>query len=575
MNGARAAGGKPPPGQTPVWRWLFVNGCVCLLFGLLFWKLLSLQVLETARGHEFLQDQGEARFLRTATIPAYRGMIADRRGEPLAVSTPVVSLWADPSRLAESRRLPELAEALGEPESELRERLRRQRDAGRTFLFLRRHMRPARARAILRRGIPEVRGQREYQRYYPAGAATVHLVGITDVDDRGVEGMELALESRLQGRPGSKQVIKDRFGNVVRDVGELRAARPGEDLALSIDLRLQYVAHQALRRAMAATGADAGCVVTMDALSGEVLALANHPSFNPNQRGAARPGRGRNRAVVDAVEPGSVLKPLAVAAALESGLVSPDSVVATAPGRLRVGRKVFSDPVDYGDLTVARALARSSQVGIVKLALRLEEPALWRMYSRLGLGQHPGTGFPGESAGALDHRERWSELERATLAFGHGLTATPLQLAVVYATLADDGRRRPASLLPVAPGGAVSEQVLSPALAGELRAMLEGATADEGTGSRARVPGFRVGGKTGTTHKVAQDGYAPDRYLAIFAGLAPIGQPRLVTVVLIDEPKGERYYGGEVAAPVFAEVMGAALRLLNLVPDGRGAEVAG
>ena len=547
------------------WRLQLLTAMVCLSFALLLWRMLSLQVLDTDRGYEFLRGQGEARFLRTAAIPAYRGSITDRHGEILAVSTPVVSLWANPRLLAKSQRLPELAQALDRS----LEGLQAQLDAysEKSFMYLRRHLQPSRAQEILQLKIAGVGSQREYQRYYPAGAVTAHLVGFTNLDDRGIEGMELSYDQSLQGVSGRKQVIKDLYGEVVRDVGELEAARPGQDLALSIDLRLQYVAHQELQRAIVSSGAASGAVVTLDVHSGEVLAVVNHPTYNPNNRVGVKPGQTRNRALVDAFEPGSVLKPLAVAAALESGQFGPDSVIDTAPGRFAVGRKVIADPVNYGELSLARVVAKSSQVGIVKMALQLDPHLVWNVYRRFGLGQPMGTGFPGENSGKLKYRENWRNIERATMAFGHGLMVTPLQLAVAYSAIANGGERHQVSLLPVSSGQLAPEQVIDSALARQLRDMLEGVTEQGGTGRRARVEGFRIGGKTGTAHKAVAGGYAEDRYLALFAGMAPASRPRLVTVVLIDEPKGEHYQGGVVAAPVFSAVMGAALRLLNVTPD--------
>jgi cell division protein FtsI (penicillin-binding protein 3) len=540
---------------------------VGLLFALLGWRLVSLQVLNTERGYEFLQDQGAARHLRVAEIPAWRGVIADRHGQPLAVSTPVVSLWADPRRLNGSERIAELAAALGVPAADLRDRLQRYRDKG--FMYLRRHMVPARAREVLQLRIAGVQGSREYQRYYPAGDVAAHLVGFTNVDDQGIEGMELAYDKWLRGTPGRKQVIKDLRGDVVREVGELDAANPGRDLTLSIDLRLQYLAHRELQRAVALTGARGGSVVTLDSRTGEVLAMANHPAYNPNNRRDVRPGQTRNRALIDTFEPGSTMKPLTVIAALESGLYSADSVIDTAPGWIRVGSKTLVDPRNYGELDVATILAKSSQVGITRIALQLEENAVWSVFSRFGLGVAPGTGFPGESAGVLRHRDRWRPIERVTLAFGYGLTVSPLQLAQAYAALADEGRLRPAALLRQRPEDLTSQQVLEPALARQIVELMQGVTAEGGTARLARVEGYSVAGKTGTAHKVAASGggYAEDRYLALFAGVAPVSSPRLVTVVLIDEPEGDFYHGGQVAAPVFSRITAGALRLLNVAPD--------
>ena len=557
---------KQPPSQpVGLWRLVLVEGFVCLLFALLLWKILSLQVLDTDRGYEFLRSQGEKRFLREAIIPAYRGSISDRHGEILAVSTPVSSLWANPRLLATSVRLPELATALGRSPEKLREQL--QSYSTKSFMYLQRHMQPSRAREIMQLEIYGVGESREYQRYYPAAALAAHLVGFTDLDDRGIAGMELAYEKSLRGLPGKKQVIKNERGVVVREVGELEAARPGRNLSLSIDLRLQYVAHQELQRAIVRSGAESGSIVTLDVHSGEVLAVVNHPVYNPNNRSRVNPGWTRNRALVDAFEPGSVLKPLLVAAALEAGQFTPDTVLDTSPGSIQVGRKVIVDPVNYGESTVARVLAKSSQVGIVKMALQLDPQDVWKMYRKFGLGLPMGTGFPGESAGTLEFREHWRDIERATVAYGHGLRVTPLQLAVAFAAIANGGWRHQASLTLVNPAEVESERIMDKALALQLRDMLEGVTAAGGTGRRAQVEGFRVAGKTGTAHKAAAGGYAKDRYLSLFAGLAPASRPRLVTVVMINEPKGEHYHGGVVAAPVFSEVMGAALRLLNIAPD--------
>lgn len=549
------------------WRVQLMATIISLLFMLLLWRVLSLQVLDTDRGFEFLQDQGEARFVRTEVMPAYRGVITDRRGEPLAVSTPVISLSANPGQLASSGQADRLAVALKMKPSDLQARLERYQ--GRQFMYLKRHMAPAEARAVLQHKFPGVRGEREYQRYYPAGEVAAHLVGFTNVDDRGIEGLELAYDNWLRGTPGRKQVIKDLYGEVVRDIGELEAAHPGKDLSLSIDLRLQYLAHRELQRAIALTGARSGSVVTLDSRTGEVLAMVNHPVYNPNSRKNLKPRQTRNRALVDNFEPGSTMKPLAVMAALESGLFTPQTRIDTSPGRVRVGSKVLLDPVNYGEIDLSKVVAKSSQVGIVKMTLRLDEQAVWQVFNQFGLGENPGTGFPGESAGALPHRQKWREIERVTLAYGYGLTATPLQLALAYSVLANQGMRHPASLLRLEPGDVVSRPVADSRLAQQVLHMLEGVTADTGTARRARVAGYRVAGKTGTAHKASRGGYADDRYLALFAGIAPVSDPRLVTVVLINEPQRDRYHGGEVAAPVFSRITAGALRLLNIAPDQR------
>ena len=540
---------------------------IALLFALLLWRVLSLQVLDTDRGYEFLQNQGEARFVRTAVIPAYRGVISDRRGEPLAVSTPVISLVANPQLLDASGRAGELALALKMKPAQLARRLEQYQ--GRQFMYLRRHMAPADARPVLQLQFPGVRGEREYQRYYPAGEVAAHLVGFTNLDDRGIEGMELAYESSLRGSPGRKQVIKDRYGEVVRDIGVLESAQSGQDISLSIDLRLQYLAHRELQRTIALTGAKSGSVVTIDTRSGEVLAMVSHPVYNPNNRKNRKPQFTRNRALVDSFEPGSTMKPLAVVAALESGLFSPTTLIDTSPGRIKVGRKVLLDPVNYGEISVSKVVAKSSQVGIVKMTLQLDEQSVWQVFNKFGLGQNPGTGFPGEGAGALPYRQKWRPIERVTLAYGYGLTATPLQLALAYSVLANRGFGHPASLLRLDADEVVNAPVVEPRLALQVLQMLEGVTEKGGTARRAQVPGYRVGGKTGTAHIANSGGYADDRYVALFAGIAPVSNPRLVTVVLISEPQHDNYHGGEVAAPVFSRITAGALRLLNVAPDRR------
>jgi cell division protein FtsI (penicillin-binding protein 3) len=547
------------------WRGHLIATLIALLFGLLVWRVLSLQVLETDRGYSFLQDQGEARYVRTAGIPAYRGIISDRRGEPLAVSTPVVSVWGNPRKLIGSARLPELSAALDMDLKQMEKRLGRY--AEKEFMYLRRHMTPAAARAVTRLNIPGIGGKREYQRYYPAGEVAAHLVGFTNVDDEGIEGIELAYDEWLQGRSGRKQVIKDLHGEVVRDIGELEAAVSGKDLSLSIDLRLQYLAARELRRAIAQSNAAAGTVVTLDSRTGEVLALVNHPSYNPNDRSSISLSQTRNRALTDVFEPGSTVKPLTLVAALESGAYTPDTLIDTSPGRIRVGSKVLLDPVNYGEISVARVVAKSSQVGIVKMAMQLDEQAVWKTFNRFGLGENPGTGFPGESAGVLPYREKWRPIERVTLAYGYGLAVSPLQLARAYAVVASGGKLLQPSLLRQDAGNIDAPQAIDPVVARQVLRVLHGVTSEEGTAQRAQVEGYSVAGKTGTAHKVVGKGYADDSYLAFFAGIAPASDPRLVTIVLIDEPRGDRYYGGEVAAPVFSRITAGALRLLNVVPD--------
>jgi cell division protein FtsI (penicillin-binding protein 3) len=535
------------------------------LLALLVGRVLSLQVLDTDRGRSFLQSQGDNRAVRNAEIPAYRGVISDRRGEPLAVSTPVISLWVDPAMLATVEDLSPLALALDIPLAELRERL--DRFAGRRFMYLQRHLMPAAAREILALRIPGVFGEREYQRYYPAGEVVGHLIGFTNVDGRGIAGLELAYDDWLKGAPGKKQYIKDLHGDAVRDIGVLEPALPGKDLQLSIDLRLQYLHHQELQRAMAQTGATSGTIVTLDARTGEVLAMVNHPVYNPNSRRGTSPDLTRNRAITDMFEPGSTMKTFTLVAALESGRYSTETIIDTSPGRIRVGRKTLPDPRNYGAITVSRVIEKSSQVGVTKIAQDLGHEPIREVFDRFGFGQGLGTGFPGESAGQLPNRTRWSEIEKVTLAFGYGLTATPLQLAHAYTAFANDGVLQPVTLLAAPETLVPGKRVVQSDIAREVLTVLQRVTGEHGTARRARVAGYEVGGKTGTVHKVGPGGYEDNKYIAFYAGVAPVADPRFVTVVVINEPQGEAYGGGAAAAPVFSRVAEGTLRLLNVTPD--------
>lgn len=553
------------------WRFYALCFGLCVLFVLLLGRALQLQVLDTERGYRFLQGQGAARTIRTAEVSAGRGMIVDRHGEPLAVSTPVISIWAEPEALlADKDRWPELAKSLGVRHSALSSRLDRYRD--RQFVYLRRHMSPDQARKVLALGIDGVQQQREYRRYYPAAEVVSHLVGFTNIDERGQEGLELAYNEWLTGSPGQKKVLKDLHGRVVAELGVGEAAKPGREVSLSIDLRLQYLAYRELKATLMRHKAKAGSVVMLDVKTGEVLAMVNQPSYNPNNRRGLRPDHMRNRAVTDLFEPGSTVKPLTVAAALETGRFRLDTIVNTNPGYLRVGGKTLTDPVNYGELDLASVLVKSSQVGTTKLALNMDEQIIWSMFSRVGLGRPLGTGFPGEVSGELPLRHR--PIERANFAFGYGLTVSALQLAQAYSVLASDGMFRPVSLLkqnePVE-----AQKVLSPKVSRQILATLERVTQSGGTGTRAATAAWRVAGKTGTVHKVGPGGYSDHRYRALFAGMAPVSKPRVVTIVAIDEPSGNRYYGGEVAAPLFSRVTENALRLLNVAPDKLVSEQSG
>jgi len=549
----------------PRWRYQLILLLLVLLPVAALWHIAGLQVISGDRGYEFLQGQGNARTVRTESIPAYRGLITDRRGEPLAVSTPVVSLWANPKVLdTSSKAFETLAARLDLDLHQIRERVARFRT--KEFMYLARHLTPAEAEELLDLKVQGVYGQQEYKRFYPAGEVAAQLIGFTNIDDQGQEGIELAYERALAGDPGAKRVVKDMRGRVIKDVGLIRSEKPGKDLTLSIDLRLQYLAHRELKDAMARYQADSGSVVMLDARSGEVLAMVNQPAYNPNNRIGVNSNALRNRAMTDLVEPGSTMKPLTIAAALESGKYTPTTPMDTNPGYIWAAGKTFRDHHNYGMLDITGVLTKSSQVGTTKVALDLEPTYLREMFDRFGIGQPPGTGFPGESPGSLPERRKWRPIEHITMAFGYGITATPLQIARAYSVFANDGRIKPVSLLKVnqIPEG---EQVLDPEIARQLREMMVTVTQKGGTATRAAITGYTVGGKTGTSHKVGPRGYEPNRYVGLFAGFVPADNPRLVTVVVINDPRGGAYFGGAVAAPVYAKVTADALRLLRVPPD--------
>lgn len=539
----------------------FVLITICAAFVLLVGRAVDLQVINK----DFLQNQGDARYLRVVEVAANRGMITDRNGEPLAISTPVDSVWADPRELVKvPGRWSQLARVLRLDAGELRQRLADYSD--REFMYLKRHVDPATARRVQALGVAGVSLQREYRRYYPAAEVAAHVVGFTNIDDVGQEGMELTYNKWLSGTPGSKRVIKDRLGRIVENVESITEPVPGKDLALSIDRRIQYLAYRELKSAVRQYQARSGSVVVLDTRSGQVLAMVNQPSYNPNNRSGLHASHMRNRAVTDVFEPGSTIKAFTIAAALESGAYSPHTMINTAPGRFRVGNKTIHDLRDHGLIDVSTVIQKSSNVGASKIALSMAPKRLWRMFSKAGFGGSTGSGFPGEAHGHLSDYWRWNKIEQATLSFGYGLSVTPLQLARAYSVLADGGHLKPVSFVQK-DDDPRSERVISPKSAHQVRNMLEAVVAEGGTGTLAQIPGYRVAGKTGTVHKPVHGGYAEDRYIAIFAGMAPASNPRLVSVVVINEPGGEQYYGGQVAAPVFADVMSGALRLLDIPPD--------
>jgi len=524
-------------------------------------RAVHLQVLDK----DFLNQQADTRHLRTEKISAHRGTITDRNGEPLAISTPVDSIWANPKELAPAvDSVPKLARILELDSQLLMRRITRSMD--KEFLYLKRHLSPDKAQQVLELNLPGVNVQREYRRYYPAGEVVGHLIGFTDIDDQGQEGLELAFNHWLAGESGAKRVLKDRLGRSVENVESIRPSHHGKELRLSIDLRIQYLAYRTLKAAIKAQEAESGSIVVLDIKTGEVLAMVNQPTYNPNDRSQYSAERYRNRAITDIFEPGSSIKPLVVAAALESGQYRPSSVIDTAPGYVVVGAKTIPDSRNLGRISLTTILARSSNVGITKLAMTLQPDQLWNTMTRFGFGALTSSGFPGESAGLLTHFNHWQPISQATLAYGYGVSVTPLQLVRAYAVLGNNGSLRPVSLVAV-DRPVASETVLTEDSAIAVRRMLEEVVRPGGTGTKAAVTGYRIAGKTGTAWKFAAGGYSQDKYISIFAGLAPASDPRLAAVVVIDEPGGELYYGSDVAAPVFADVMSESLRLLAVPPD--------
>ncbi|MBT3437644.1 MAG: penicillin-binding protein 2 [Oceanospirillaceae bacterium] len=544
------------------WRMRIVWLMLLVVAAGVVWRLVHLNITERS----FLMRQGDARMVREVPIPAHRGMILDRRGEPLAVSAPVVSLWANPQVLgANLDQAKQVATALGLPEADFLERLEHLKN--KEFMYLKRHVNPSEADTLLDHGWLGVHGRREFHRYYPSAEVATHLVGFNNVDDQGQEGLELGYESWLQGASGAKMVQKDRTGRTVKDLKLLAAGQPGKDLVLSIDMRMQYVAYRELKAVVQQHHAASGSVVVLDVATGEILAMVNQPAYNPNNRAVMSIDSLRNRAMTDVFEPGSTMKPVTIAAALMSGQYDPDSQVDTSPGFIKVKRKTIRDHRNYGVLDITGIITKSSNVGVTKLALSLPENSIRDTFYSFGLGQSTGTGFPGESAGILPNYAKWNPINLATMSYGYGIAVTPLQLAQAYNVFASYGLKRPISMLKQETE-LEAERVMPERVAKQVIAMLETVTQRGGTGTRAQVPSYRVAGKTGTVHRTSkQGGYDDDRYAAVFAGMAPASKPRLVCVVIVDDPKGEQYYGGEVAAPVFSRIMAESLRLLNVAPD--------
>lgn len=514
---------------------------------------------------DFLNQQADSRHLRTEKISAHRGSIMDRNGDPLAISTPVDSVWANPKELAAAvERVPELARSLGLDPELLMRRITRSMD--KEFLYLKRHLSPDQAHMVMALNLPGVNVMREYRRYYPAGEVAGHLVGFTSVDDDGQEGLELAFNHWLSGESGAKRVLKDRLGRSVENVASIRPPRHGKDLRTSIDLRLQYLSYRTLKAAIQQYKAESGSIVILDIVTGEVLAMVNQPTYNPNDRAQYLAERYRNRAITDIFEPGSSIKPLILAAALDSGRYRASSIVDTSPGYVVVGPKKIEDPRNLGRISLTTILSRSSNVGATKIAMSLEPDQLWGMMTRFGLGSLTASGFPGESAGLLTHYNDWRQISQATLGYGYGVSVTPLQLAQAYAAIGSGGVMRPVSLVRL-DEAATGKRIIDREIAMSIRSMMEEVVRPGGTGNNASIAGYRVAGKTGTAWKFAAGGYSEDKYFSIFAGLVPASDPRLAAVVVIDEPSGDLYYGSEVAAPVFADVMAESLRLLAIPPD--------
>ena len=548
------------------WRRLTVATVFMLLATTLLAKTLDMQILSS----EFFEQQGDARQLRTVSISAHRGDIVDRNGEPFAVSAPVNSIWVNPQVAIEHLdELNVVAKLLSLDAISLKEKIKRH--SSREFLYLKRHAPPELADQVMALKVPGVALLNEYRRYYPSGEVAAHVIGFSDIDDNGQEGIELAYDKWLKGHPGKKRVIRDRLGRAFDDVERIKSAEPGKSLKLSLDKRLQYLTYRTLKAAVLKHNAVAGSAVVLDVRTGEVLAMVNQPSFNVNDRRQLKPQATRNRAVTDVFEPGSTMKPITIAAALESGRWKPFYKIETAPGYMRVKGNTIRDHKNYGDLDVGGVLEKSSNVGIAKIALAMDAEQQWSMYQKLGFGVVTGSGFPGEASGQLSLNALNNDFARASMAFGYGVSVTPLQLAHAYSAIAADGVLRPVNFLiddsdeknRVVEG----QRVMSVETARAVRKMMRRVISDKGTGKKAAVANYSVAGKTGTVHKFIAGGYAEDRYLSIFAGMVPADRPELVMVVMIDEPRNGEHFGGLVAAPVFSQVMSGAMRLLDIAPD--------
>jgi cell division protein FtsI (penicillin-binding protein 3) len=557
------------PKQLPAWRFYLVLSVCLLLFAGLAVRAAWIQVLD----NDFLKSQGDSRTVRYQGINSHRGIITDRNGIELASSIPVSSVWVDATAiLKESAKYPDffetgawaqLATLVDMKPSELTNWV--QSRATKKFAWLKRHVEPSHSSIIRRLKIPGVNLEQESRRYYPTAEVSAHIVGFTDIDERGLEGIEKAYDERLQGEQGKRKIIRDRKGNPIQAANILSDAKLGEDLNLSIDIRIQTTAYQRLKAAVKNYGAKAGTAVVIDIDTGEVLAMVNQPSYNPNNVSSRIPNATRNRAITDLFEPGSTVKPLTAVSALASGKFNRNTIIDTSPGLLRVGGRWVRDGLNHGKLSVSEVIQKSSNVGVTRMALALEDDEFLQSFYQVGFGSDNATGFPGETSGHLNVRRNWSAIEKATISYGYGLVVSTLQLAKSYAILGAMGKSRPISLLKV-DGPVLAEQAIEPHIAKQVLAMMEQVVSSGGTGTKAKVAGYRVSGKTGTSRKAIAGGYG-DEYFAVFAGVAPVRNPRLAIAVMIDDPKGDEYYGGDVAGPVFAEIMESALRILNIAPD--------
>ncbi len=545
--------------RLPLWRSRLMALLILGSFGVLIGRAFYLQTLN----NDFLQEKGESRYRRDIEISASRGRIADRHGDVLAISTPMKSIWAIPPATTltpvQARQLAALLE------TDVKQ-LTRKLDTDKTFVFLRRQIPPAVADQVAALKLPGIGQDKEYRRFYPTGEMTAHMVGFTGVDDKGLEGVELAFHRQLLGQPGSRSVIKDRRGQIVEDVGSIKPPQDGKEIRLALDSKIQYLAYSHLKQAIADNNAKAGGVVVVDVRTGEILALANWPTYNPNNREGLSGSQLRNRAVTDTFEPGSTLKPFTIALGIEAGKVRSDTIINCAPGRLTIGNATISDAHPHGALSVAEVIQKSSNVGAAKIAAMLPSQKMWQMFDDVGFGQVPRLGFPGEVSGRVRPWKNWRPIEQATMAYGHGISVSLIQLARAYTAFARDGDVLPLSLTQVESSTPSGVSVFSPKTAREVRSMLEMAVLPGGTAPKAQIPGYRVAGKTGTAHKLVGGRYA-NKYVSSFVGLAPASDPRLIVAVMIDEPSAGKHYGGDVAAPVFATVMGSSLRTLGITPD--------